>query len=391
MRVDFKSQQPPGVPAGKFLRAGRRVAAIMSVRPDFALETDRNMSTPYDTLPQTAFWRTGVARMPSAQPENIYTPKFEIDPAANIATAGSCFAQNFRQAVIDRGYTYLDVEPPPASFSGPAARRYGFSMFSARYGNIYTVRQLLQILEEVDGDRPLAEVVWEREGRYFDALRPSVEPEGLSSPELVFRHREQHIQRVSLMLEKVDVFVFTLGLTEAWMHNDSGRIVPVAPGVISGDFDPYKYTFLNFGPHEIVSDLQLVIEKLRSRNRNIRIILTVSPVPPTATASGEHIFVAASYTKSTLRSAAGWVARNYDFVDYFPSYEFVSNHFSDVSLFNENRRTISSDGVSQVMEMFFNPRCNSKSVVHLTDRDKKSEPEDGDVVCEDFLLDAFAP
>ncbi len=349
------------------------------------------MATPYDSLPSKAYWRTGVANMPGAQPEGMFKPKFAVGRDTKIATAGSCFAQNFRQAVIDRGYTYLDAEPPPSGFSGAAARRFGFDLFSARYGNIYTVRQLLELIEEVDGARAVGGVVWERDGRYFDAFRPSVEPDGLDSPSMVLRHREQHIRRLAQVIETADVFVFTLGLTEAWMDRASGRIVPVAPGVIAGDYDPEHHVLVNFGAHEVVADLEAVVERLRARNKDLKIILTVSPVPLTATASGEHVFVATCYSKAVLRSAAGWVAGKSDFIDYFPSYEFFSNPFGGVSQFNDNHRTVSARGVSTVMNMFFEAMGEGQAAAPAPREATLPEPEDaGDVVCEDFLLDAFA-
>ena len=63
-------------------------------------------------------------------------------------------------------------------------------MYSARYGNIYTVRQLLQLAQEVAGEWNPENYIWEKDGKFYDALRPAVEPEGLNSPEEVIEHRQ---------------------------------------------------------------------------------------------------------------------------------------------------------------------------------------------------------
>lgn len=55
-----------------------------------------------------------------------------------------------------------------------------------------------------------------------------------------------------------------------------------------------------------------------------RIVLTVSPVPLSRTFTGQDVAVANCYSKSVLRAAAEAVVQQYDFVDYFPSYESVT-------------------------------------------------------------------
>lgn len=347
------------------------------------------MPTPYDGLPPIAFWSSGVAHTPSGGLENLYVPKFSITRETRFATAGSCFAQNLRRAILERGYHYVDAETPPPNFHGAAARRFGFEQFSARYGNIYTARQLLQLLEELDGEREFGGPVWERNGRFYDSLRPAVEPDGLDTPASIARHREQHLERVAQVIDNADVFVFTLGLTEAWVENSSGRVLPSAPGVIAGEYDPSLYSFLNFGPTDVIADLESVLARLKRRNSAIRLLLTVSPVPLTATASGNHVYVATSYSKAVLRGAAGWLSDKYDDVDYFPSYEFVTNAFHAASRFEPNLRTVSPWVVSAVMDIFFGDAPEADLCTGV-ENDMDAEGA-GDTVCEDAMLNAFAP
>ena len=66
-------------------------------------------------------------------------------------------------------------------------------MYSARYGNIYTVRQLLQLAQEVAGEWTPKNYIWEKNGKFYDALRPAVELEGLDSPEEVSKNRKIHV------------------------------------------------------------------------------------------------------------------------------------------------------------------------------------------------------
>jgi hypothetical protein len=175
-------------------------------------------------------------------------------------------------------------------------------MYSGRYGNIYTVRQLRQLLREALYGKYPNERVWERRGRFFDAQRPNVEPGGLDSAEEVLRHREFHLSRVRKIIEEVDVFVFTFGLTEAWCSSDRETVFPVAPGPLAGTYDPEKYVFHNFRFSEVRKDFEDVRDMIREIRPNVQFLVTVSPVPLTATATSQHVEVATSRSKATLRA-----------------------------------------------------------------------------------------
>ncbi|WP_422822426.1 GSCFA domain-containing protein [Vreelandella azerica] len=109
------------------------------------------------------------------------------------------------------------MEPRPDFIKPEQAKKFGYEVYSCRYGNIYTTRQLLQLVKEALQARSPQKIVWEKNNRYFDALRPSVDPAGYESEDLVHKVRSKHLQAVREMLENLDVFVFTLGLTEAWL------------------------------------------------------------------------------------------------------------------------------------------------------------------------------
>jgi hypothetical protein len=359
------------------------------------------MKSPYSGLGPRSFWRTGVVEAHALEPKQIYVKKFEISSNTKIATAGSCFAQHLAGRLRVNGFHVLDVEPAPTHLEVETSRRFGFNLYSARYGNIYTVRQLLQLLQECDGLRFPVDAIWEKDGRYFDALRPAIEPNGFARPEFVLAHRRQHLTRVARLLEQTDIFVFTLGLTEAWMHLRDGTIYPTAPGSVAGSHDPAVYGFKNFNYTEILDDFLALREMLKARNPEIHFLLTVSPVPLTATASKEHVLSATTYSKSVLRAVAGFLSSSFDDIDYFPSYEIVASAPSRGIFYENNLRSVSSAGVDVVMKAFFQqhgsvtPRVDddatpAKPVGSVTDEEKRFVAAQG-VFCEEVLLEAFAP
>ncbi len=217
-------------------RAGRPAGRHRKVRA----MAEHPAAHPYADLPPQAFWKTAVATRHYADLEDLSGP-IRLAPSDRVATAGSCFAQHIGANLAARGARYMDVEPAPAGWASEDARRHGFGLFSARYGNIYTSRQLLQLAQEALGRRVPQDRVWEKGGRFFDALRPrSIRP-AMPPRRRCWGCGRAHLAAVRKLLGEIDVLVFTLGLTETWeavgrRHRLSGgarharrRVRPRAP------------------------------------------------------------------------------------------------------------------------------------------------------------------
>jgi hypothetical protein len=310
------------------------------------------VKSPYSKLPRKAFWRRGVVDTDKSLWPELVDPKFEISSHTAIATAGSCFAQHIGRVLKNQGMRVLDAEPAPDGMSDEEAKRLSYGMYSARYGNIYTPRQLRELLEDVAQAAVHSDLFWEKDTRFFDALRPGVEPDGFDNLSAAMDQRRVHLSCVEKLLSEADIFVFTLGLTEAWMDIKAGRIMALAPGVIAGDYDPVRYRFHNFTFDEMVADLEAIFAALTAINPDIKLLLTVSPVPLTATASSDHVLAATTYSKSTLRAAAGEVSSKFNAVDYFPSYELVTTWAQDIPAFEANLRSVTPQMVDRVMSIF---------------------------------------
>lgn len=356
------------------------------------------MRSPYADKPPRSFWRSGVAARDIAAAEDLFRPKFPITRDQRIATAGSCFAQHISRHLRARGYRVLDMEPAPRGLTGAAAQAFGFDLYSARYGNIYAVRHLRQLLAEAFGEHAPVDAVWTREGRFFDALRPSVEPRGLGSAEAVRRSRAAHLGRVRRLFAEADLLVFTLGLTEAWRHLADGTVYPTASGTIAESPDPDAIAFVNFGFQDILDDLLAVRLRLKALNPGMRLLLTVSPVPLTATATDDHVLVATTYSKSVLRAVAGELAARFDDVDYFPSYEIIATPPSAGRFYEPNLRSVRAEGVETVMGVFWRayepgaaaPPAPAPAGAPAAASDAADAEEGAEVVCEDALLEAFS-
>jgi len=348
---------------------------------------------PYSNLPPYAFWRP-CREDPQFRVSDIYQPKFRLAPDMKVATAGSCFAQHIGKYIRTSRLRLVDAEPAPRGMTSETAARFGFGLFSARYGNVYTARQLRQLFEDAWSDTVHDSAIWQGKGRFFDGLRPNTEPEGLGSAAEVRTHRLEHLRRVRQVYKEADIFIFTLGLTEAWVDRRTGVVFPTAPGVVAGEFDPDAHEFSNFGMADTFEDLSAALDILRAANPSLKVILTVSPVPLTATASGQHILSATTYSKSVLRAVAGELAALDPSIDYFPSYEIITGAPFAGRYFKDNLRHVTRSGVDTAMSVFFaaqdglsqRTRHACAPVPSITPSIDHAGDED---VCEEAMLEAF--
>lgn len=340
---------------------------------------------PYQTLEARAFWRSAVAERAGDAVDGLWTPKWRLDRRDAIATAGSCFAQHIGRALSARGMHWLDAEPTPAGLAASerADRQYG--VFSFRTGNLYTAAGLLQWMRwALDEQAPPDEVWWEG-ARCFDPLRPSADPAGFACEAELRQARTVTLRAIRQAVTQARCFVFTLGLTEAWEDQASGTVYPVCPGTVRGTFDPARHGFRNAGFQDVYRDLAAAIDLMRQVNPGLRVLLTVSPVPLTATASGQHVLPATVYSKSVLRAVAGQLAQEREEVDYFPSFELVTAFPFGAAAFEPNLRTVSPAGVEFVMRHFFD-------ALRLPPLPVAAPGAAGeDFFCDDAVLDYYRP
>lgn len=310
--------------------------------------------SPYDRQPDFAFWRRAVANRVSAKVDPVVSFPFRFGRGAKVVTAGSCFAQHISARLVAHGFNYFVTEPGNPILKPDMKRRYNYGTYSARFGNIYSARQLRQLAERAYGRFAPKEDVWEAEGgRAIDPLRPAIQPGGFSSRAELLADRARHLAAVRRAFEELEIFIFTLGLTECWVSRADGLVFPVCPGVSGGMFSEERHEFLNFGVDDIVADLKAFFSLLFEVNPDCRAILTVSPVPLIATAERRHVLVSNSWSKAVLRVAAEVIVRENPNIAYFPSYEIVTGAFSRGRYFERDMRTVTNSGVDHVMRLFF--------------------------------------
>lgn len=340
--------------------------------------------SPYSDFPDRQFWKRAVAQPYPLAITELYRKKFSISETDSIATCGSCFAQHIGKRLNRNGFNYMDVEPKPDGLSATKAKALGYGLYSARYGNVYTSRQLLQLFLRSFGKLQFNEVWQNKNGRYIDPFRPNLCGNGYDTANEMLEEQKQHLQQVKQMFETVDVLVYTMGLTETWANKASSASYPICPGVTAGTFNPNQHEFINLDYATILVEMESFLKALKECNPKAKLLLTVSPVPLIATAEDRHVLVSTMASKSILRAIADQLSRQYDYVDYFPSYEIITSPPYKSMFFKNNLRSIHEEGVDYVMSHFFNQHSLVSTMKSYVLFEEKNDDEE---FCDEAFLE----
>ena len=376
----------------RFVRSVKGVAysdGQVGRESDKVSSTGGQANNPYFGLADYHFWRRAMERLPMKDVDPMVRSRFTLMRDDKVATAGSCFAQHISRTLQKNGFNYYIAERGNGLLPEETQQR-NYGVFSALFGNLYTTRQLLQLFDRVYDTFVPTENYWVRDdGKLVDSFRPQIEPEGFASIQELENSRAEHFMAVREMFERLDVFVFTLGLTEAWRSRIDGAVYPLAPDVVAGKMGQAAHEFVNFGVSEVVNDMQLFIQKLLGVNPRARMILTVSPVPLIATYEDRHVLVSNTYSKSVLRVAAEEISQRNTMCDYFPSFEIITGNYTKGEYFESDLRSVKAEGVEHVMRSFLAHYTAAEKQVNSFDQELMREIASmAEVVCDEEAIDA---
>jgi hypothetical protein len=187
--------------------------------------------------------------------------------------------------------------------------------------NEYNAGTIAQRIERaLHGRAAPPETLVPHDGGWVDLLLPSSRGSRAVSHERAVQRREE-IDAIYRELPLADFVIVTLGLIEAWFDSLTGSYLNRMPPTDAIREDPSRFSLHVMDVDEAHPLLDRTFRMLTERGK--KILLTVSPVPLTATFSEQCAVVANSYSKAVLRVCAHRLATDLPEVDYFPSYEMV--------------------------------------------------------------------
>ena len=274
-------------------------------------------------------------------------PKFRFSGDDKFYAIGSCFARGIENALAARQVIVESAAPEFAKLQ-PANREPSGLGFLNKY-NTYSILNELRWALDPNAVFPRDSIVQLTRTTWYDPH---------TNPTLEFVDFKETLERRALMqtvtkrIKDCRAVVVTLGLAEVWRDVKADVFVnrtPI-PSLIKTEPDRYEFQLSSFAQNW--ANLEMIHRLLMMYGHSdVRIIVTVSPVPLMNTFSTMDIVVANSWAKSLLRAVSQEWAAVHSNVDYFPSYEIVQN--SDCrEMWEDDLRHVKGPGVQQIMDVF---------------------------------------
>jgi len=122
------------------------------------------------------------------------------------------------------------------------------------------------------------------------------------------------------------VVIITLGLSEVWQDRETGLVMNLPPAAEMWAAFPGRFHFRVTTCAETLHELNEIYTILSGHCADdFLIVVTVSPIPLSATFRDTDVVVANTASKSILRAAADQWTSEHENVHYFPSYEMIVN------------------------------------------------------------------
>ena len=254
----------------------------------------------------------------------------------NISSIGTCFAEEFALFLYNSKFKYEIFEE----------NRF---MFQSNWGRVYTPKNLKQIIKySLLKDYE----IFTANGKkgFFDPVRDYSCGYYNSKDELI-KNIKNHRKISRQVFLNTEFLFITLGQTEGWIDKKNNFMWGTAPVSMDNFYGDRKdFELKNFSINEISEDLNFSLETLKQFNNNIKIFLTLSPVPSHSTFGEKNVIVSSSVGKAKLRVIIDQAVKNFSDVEYFPSYENVILDNSNFQVDNRHVKTLKKYEIFKVFD-----------------------------------------
>lgn len=229
--------------------------------------------------------------------------QFTVDHQQDIFSIGSCFAQIMGSKLDDAKFKILNNP----------------------FGTIYNPLSIIQLLKfSLDLQLPEDSSYLLNQGLHYN-YHMHGDLSDLSREKLQDKI-EEAIAKANQQLKEAHWLIITLGTAFVYERIANNTIVANCHRVPAKEFNRKMLQVST-----ITRAFDDFLPKLKTINPEIRLIVTVSPVRHVRDGMPQN-----SVSKATLRLACQHLITNYDFIDYFPSYEFMLDDLRDYRFYADD-------------------------------------------------------
>lgn len=231
---------------------------------------------------------------------DIPDSNFKLYHGDKITFLGSCFSDEISSRFQDSGH----------------------HVFKDPFGTIFHPAALAKNVLNAFEEQPEISVI-QRDDLFF-SLEASSVVYSKSEKDLIQKMTSNYENLKNWLSTSKAIFI-TLGTSWGYAVQETDSIVANCHKLPSSFFEKQLSS-----PWEIVQDLTLAIEKIKSINPAVNIVFTVSPVRHLKDGVVEN-----NWSKARLLEAVHQLSQE-EGVDYFPSYEIVIDELRDYRFYNED-------------------------------------------------------
>ncbi len=252
---------------------------------------------------------------------------WKIDQDSKILTMGSCFAE----------------------VMGSQLGNYKFSVLNNPTGTVFNPLSICKILDSaLEARLPNPALYFENSDKvwFHHDFHSSLWARSKEELEKKLIHK---LADIKSFLSKANVLVLTLGTAYAYRHKTTNTIIGNCHKLPAERFvKELLHT------DQITIPFEQLIHKLRSFRRDLRIVLTVSPVRHT-----KDTLQLNQVSKSTLRLLCHRLSEKFVQITYFPAYEIMIDELRDYRFFKEDLihpSTVAEEHIFRIfVENYVNP------------------------------------
>jgi hypothetical protein len=262
--------------------------------------------------------------------EAEFTPKFHLGAEARLFVAGSCFVREIEGALSRKGVSVLSWTPE-SGIQNEWMHRY------TTHAIIGDFRMALEDGYDQNNIVPYG-------NRWVDFTG-----HGVADTKAELLEQRLKILDIYKNAQKADAILLALGLVEVWYDTQTGQYLNIPPW---GHFLSSRFELRVTDYAENRASMEAFVALVRRCVRaDVKIVMSVSPVPLSHTFSGRDIVLANAYSKAVLRSVAQDIANGDPNTDYFPCYEMVMNADPATAWYPDHRH-VRREFVERIVDLF---------------------------------------
>jgi len=246
-------------------------------------------------------------------------PQFQFGFQSPVVTTGSCFSQTI----------------------GRKLQQSKFRVLNNPFGTVYNPISIhQQFIAALSQSTPAMNHFLEDQHHHFHYQYHS--STGMPSREDLMRHIQKLNDEVKAAIALSHVLIITYGTAYVYRLKADAEIVANCHKQSSALFTKALLTM-----EEVVASFRKLLDLLLPVNKNLQILLTVSPV--------RHLkdtLPLNSVSKSILRLACHELVQQYPQVKYFPAYELMMDDLRDYRFYKEDRIHPTKEATSYIWKKF---------------------------------------